>query len=66
VTITGSGFTRATRVAFGAVAATRFKVVSDAKITAVSPAQTGAHFIIVTAPGGTSADVPADVYTYRR
>jgi glucose/arabinose dehydrogenase len=64
VTITGSGFTAATRVAFGGVAATSFNVVSDTQITAVSPAQTGAHYIVVTAPGGTSATVSAAVYTY--
>jgi hypothetical protein len=64
VTITGSGFTAATKVAFGAVAATSFNVVSDTKITAVSPAQTGAHYIVVTGPGGTSPLVSAAVYTY--
>jgi hypothetical protein len=66
VTITGSGFTGATRVAFGALAATRFTVVSDTKIIAVSPAQTGVHYITVTAPGGTSATAAAAVYTYIR
>jgi hypothetical protein len=65
VTITGSGFTAATKVAFGGVAATSFNVVSDTKITAVSPAQTGAHHIVVTGPGGTSALVSADVFTYK-
>jgi hypothetical protein len=65
VTITGTGFTGATHVAFGAVAATSFNVASDTQITAVSPAQAaGPHHIIVTGPGGTSALVSADVYTY--
>jgi hypothetical protein len=64
VTITGSGFTAATKVAFGGVAATSFNVVSDTQIAAVSPAQTGAHYIVVTGPGGTSALVSAAVYTY--
>jgi hypothetical protein len=41
-------------------------VVSDTQITAVSPAQTGGHNIIVTAPGGTSALVSADVFTYKQ
>jgi hypothetical protein len=64
VTVTGSGFTGATRVAFGGVAATSFNVASATKITAVSPAQTGAHYIVVTGPGGTSALVGAAIYTY--
>jgi hypothetical protein len=65
VTVTGSGFTGATRVAFGGVAASSFNVVSATQITAVSPAQpAGAHHIVVTGPGGTSALVSADVYTY--
>jgi hypothetical protein len=64
VTITGSGFTGATRVAFGGVAATSYSVTSDTQITAVSPAQTGAHYIVVTGPGGTSPTVSAAIYTY--
>ena len=39
VTITGTGFTGATKVVFGTVAATSFTVVSATQITAVSPAQ---------------------------
>ena len=55
VTITGTGFTGATKVDFGAVAATSFTVVSDTEITAVSPAQAvGTHDVLVTTPGGTS------------
>ncbi len=66
VTITGSGFTGATKVSFGAVAATSFSVISDTQITAVSPAQaTGSHYIVVTGPGGTSPTVSAAIYTYR-
>jgi hypothetical protein len=65
VTVTGTGFTGATRVAFGALAASSYTVVSDTQITAVSPAQTGGHNIIVTGPGGTSAIVSADLYTYK-
>ena len=64
VTITGSGFTGATRVAFGGVAATSFNVASATRITAVSPAETGAHYIVVTGPGGTSPTVSAAIYTY--
>jgi hypothetical protein len=66
VTITGTGFTGATRVAFGAVAATSFNVVSATKITAVAPAQpAGSHHITVTTPVGTSPLVSADIYTYQ-
>jgi hypothetical protein len=64
VTITGSGFTGATRVGFGALTATSYTVNSDTQITAVSPAQSGAHYITVTAPGGTSATGPAAIYSY--
>ena len=41
VTITGAGFTGATAVDFGTVAASTFTVVSDSEITATSPAGTG-------------------------
>jgi hypothetical protein len=65
VTLTGRGFTGAVHVAFGAVAASSFKVVSDSEIIAVSPAQgTGLHNIYVSTPQGTSAAVAADEFTY--
>jgi hypothetical protein len=65
VTVTGTAFTGATKVAVGAVAATNFKVVSATEITAVSPAQAAAeHNIVVTTPSGTSPDVAADEFTY--
>ncbi len=65
VTITGSGFTGATGVAFGSVKATNFTVVSSTEITVVSPAQpAGLHNVFVTGPGGTSAAVFADLFTY--
>jgi hypothetical protein len=64
VTITGSGFTGATRVGFGGLAAASFTVVSGTQITAVSPAQSGAHYVTVTTPGGTSATVAAAIYSY--
>jgi len=66
VTITGTGFTGATKVTFGAVPATTYKVVSDTEITAVSPAQPASiQNIHVTTAGGTSASVAADQFTGR-
>lgn len=65
VTITGTGFTGATAVMFGSVAATSFTVVSDTQITAVSPAEAnGVVQISVTTPLGTTADTAADNFTY--
>jgi RHS repeat-associated protein len=65
VTITGTGFTGASAVAFGAVPATAFTVVSSTQITATPPAQTaGAVDVTVTAPGGVSPAVPPDQYSY--
>ncbi len=65
VTITGSGFTGATAVDFGGVAATDVVVVDDTSITAKSPAHAlGAVHVHVTAPGGTSPEVEADEFTY--
>lgn len=61
VTITGTGFTGATAVKFGATNATSFVVVDDRHIVAVVPAgSAGAANITVTTPAGTSA---AFVYT---
>ena len=64
VTITGTGFTDATKVNFGTVAATNLDVVSATQITATSPAGTGTVDVIVTGPGGVSGSVPADEFTY--
>jgi hypothetical protein len=65
VTITGTGFTGATKVNFGTVAATSFTVVSSTDISAVSPAQAAAaHNIYVTTPDGTSSPVADDMFTY--
>ncbi|HEY1919235.1 MAG TPA: IPT/TIG domain-containing protein [Streptosporangiaceae bacterium] len=65
VTITGTAFTGATQVTFGASAAKSFTVVSATEITAVSPAQSPcADNIRVTTPGGTSPVVTADQFTY--
>jgi hypothetical protein len=66
VTITGSGFSGATKVTFGSVAAVSFSVSSANTITAVSPAQGAASYnISVTTPVGTSPTVSADLYTYQ-
>jgi hypothetical protein len=64
VTITGTGFTGATAVKFGANSATSFTVNSPTSITAVSPAGTGTVDVTVTASGGTSPTSAADQFTY--
>ena len=51
VTITGTGFTGATAVDFGTVAATNLDVVSATSITATSPAGTGMVDVTVTRSG---------------
>ncbi|WP_228834827.1 beta strand repeat-containing protein [Nocardia abscessus] len=57
VTLTGTGFTGATAVRFGATPATSFTVVSDTELTAVTPTGTGTATVSVTAVGGTSNGV---------
>ena len=65
VTITGTGFTGATAVKFGTVAATGVTVDSDTQIHATSPAASaGMVHVTVTTPGGTSAPTGADQFTY--
>ena len=65
VTITGTGFTAATLVDFGTIAATNLVVVSPTEITATSPASTAAAVdVTVTGPGGVSATSSADEYLY--
>jgi hypothetical protein len=65
VVITGKGFTGATAVRFGAVSATSFTVVSDWKISVVTPAHSvGTVDITVTGPGGTSLTSLTDRFTY--
>ncbi|MDB5313637.1 MAG: hypothetical protein JWO38_7839, partial [Gemmataceae bacterium] len=66
VTITGTNFTGATGVKFGAVAATTFTVNSPTSITAVAPAGAAAAVdVTVTTPTGTSATSAADLFTYQ-
>ncbi|MDR7224981.1 IPT/TIG domain-containing protein [Aminobacter aminovorans] len=65
VTLTGTGFTNATDVYFGATAATTFFDNSDTQITATSPAgSAGTVDITVRTVGGTSATSAADQFTY--
>jgi len=65
VTITGTGFTGATAVSFGATPAASFTVSADTSITAVSPmASAGTIDITVSSGGGTSATSSADQFTF--
>lgn len=64
VTVTGSNFSGATAVRFGATGASSFAVNSDTQVVAISPAGTGSVDVTVTTPGGTSATSPADRFTY--
>ncbi|MFE3884825.1 IPT/TIG domain-containing protein, partial [Streptomyces lydicus] len=54
MTITGTGFTGATAVRFGATPTPSFTVVSDTQITATTPLGTGTVQVTVTTPSGTS------------
>jgi hypothetical protein len=65
VTITGSGFTGATTVSFGATPAT-IVTVTNTSIVVTSPAGTAKSTVsvTVTGPGGTSALTSADNFTY--
>lgn len=65
VTILGSGFTWVSTVTFGPARA-RFKVVSSTQITAVAPPGSGTVDVRVANPGGPSATLPADRFSYRR
>jgi hypothetical protein len=66
VKITGSGFTEATAVHFGGVAATAVTVTSSTSLSAVSPpGSVGTVDITVTSPTGTSPATAADHFTYK-
>lgn len=59
VQIAGSGFTGATAVRFGAVAATNYTIISDTLLVATTPAQpVGSKPVTVTNAVGTSATAP--------
>ena len=66
VTITGTGFTGATAVDFGATPAASFTVNSATSITADSPSATNAGAVDVTVitTGGTSQTSPDDLFSY--
>jgi hypothetical protein len=64
VTIRGTGFTGASAVTFGRMAATSFNFGTDAQLTAVVPPGTGTVDVTVTTPGGTSATSAADHFSY--
>jgi hypothetical protein len=66
VTITGTGFTGASAVHFGATSAESFTVNSDTSITAVSPREKGTVDVTVTTPAGTSPTSAADQFTFSR
>ncbi len=63
VTVTGSGFTGATSVSFGAIAATSFTVDSDTQVTAVVPSGFAHKPIKVTTAGGTAKSATNFVVT---
>lgn len=62
VTLTGFGFTGATKVQFGGVDATDFVVVSNTSITCTTPAGTGTVNVIVFHPDGDIAKLNGFVY----
>jgi hypothetical protein len=66
VTLTGTGFTDATVVDFGATAGTDLTVLSDSSLTVVSPPGTGGYDpeLEVTGPGGESAAKASEQFDY--
>lgn len=65
VTITGTALTGTTAVSFGGTPATGVVVVNATSVTAVSPAHSaGTADVTVTTPGGMSATVAGDLFTY--
>ncbi len=67
VTITGTGFTGATKVEFGTVEAREPKVESATSMTVESPAGTaGTVDVTVTTPGGTSPTSSSDHFKYKK
>ena len=66
VTVTGSGFTGATAVTFGARQATAVTVVSDAELACITPpvSGTGVVDVAVSTPAGPSSPGRADRFAY--
>ncbi len=64
VTISGSGFTGASAVNFGAKPAVSFTIVSDTQITATAPAGSGWVDVTVTTAGCASATGAGDRFYY--
>ena len=66
LTITGTAFTDATRVAIGSIPATNLNVLDDNTLTVTTPprATDGPVDVTVTTPGGTSQSSTADTFTY--
>jgi sugar lactone lactonase YvrE len=64
VTIHGTGFTSATKVAFGSTAATSVKVISPLTLTAVAPAGLKTVTVTVSTFAGTSSPSAAARFTY--
>jgi hypothetical protein len=64
VIITGSGFTSASTVMFGTIAAASVTYNSATRLTATSPAGSNTVDVRVTTPSGTSAVVQGDMFTY--
>jgi IPT/TIG domain len=65
IIVSGTDFTGATGVKFGATNATSFTVNSDTSLTAVSPGGTGTVHVSVTTPNGTSTNDAPDRFTYQ-
>jgi len=65
VTVSGSGFTAADAVMFGAVPATSFTIISDSSVTAIAPAQAaGTVDVTLAGPTGNSVVGSSDQFTY--
>jgi hypothetical protein len=64
VTITGTGFTGATSVTFGGVAATSFTVVNDTTITSVVPSGSASGAVSVIVTTGIGSNTANTFYSY--
>lgn len=63
ITLTGNGFTGATSLTFGGIAATSLNVVNSTTVTAVTPAQaTGAVDVVMTTSSGSATKTNGFTY----